>query len=145
MPKALRNIRLLRVLEVALLRVNKEANIYDINHKILDEAIIIAYENFAESTVYRIYSDLISFCSFMSKRNMLPPWIVRWSYPFKRNEVNKSKQIGSINSLSEQEQIKLPDERVIDFVGGFLLQNLSTQEISLYLQFFPCSYVLHQE
>ncbi|HHL1438582.1 TPA: hypothetical protein ACQ3B3_005547 [Klebsiella pneumoniae] len=54
LPKALRNIRLLRVLEVALLRVNKEANIYDINHKILDEAIIIAYENFAESTVYRI-------------------------------------------------------------------------------------------
>ncbi|HHT0100157.1 TPA: hypothetical protein ACTXAV_005531 [Raoultella planticola] len=130
LPKALRNIRLLRVLEVALLRVNKEANIYDINHKILDEAIIIAYENFAESTVYRIYSDLISFCSFMSKRNMLPPWIVRWSYPFKRNEVNKSKQIGSINSLSEQEQIKLPDERVIDFVGGiFTSEPINTRDI----------------
>ncbi|MGU7300975.1 hypothetical protein ACV2I9_21145 [Salmonella enterica subsp. enterica serovar Sandiego] len=130
LPKALRNIRLLRVLEVALLRVNKEANIYDINHKILDEAISIAYENFAESTVYRIYSDLISFCSFMSKRNMLPPWIVRWSYPFKRNEINKSKQIGSINSLSEQEPIKLPDERVIDFVGGiFASEPINTRDI----------------
>ncbi|HEJ8091196.1 TPA: hypothetical protein SMI57_004293 [Serratia liquefaciens] len=130
LPKALRNIRLLRVLEVALLRVNKEANIYDINHKILDEAISIAYENFAESTVYRIYSDLISFCSFMSKRNMLPPWIVRWSYPFKRNEINKSKQIGSINSLSEQEPIKLPDERVIDFVGGiFTSKPINTRDI----------------
>lgn len=130
LPKALRNIRLLRVLEVALLRVNKEANIYDINHKILDEAISIAYENFAESTVYRIYSDLISFCSFMSKRNMLPPWIVRWSYPFKRNEINKSKQIGSINSLSEQEPIKLPDERVIDFVGGiFTSEPINTRDI----------------
>lgn len=130
LPKALRNIRLLRVLEVALLRVNKEANIYDINHKILDEAIIIAYENFAESTVYRIYSDLISFCSFMSKRNMLPPWIVRWSYPFKRNEINKSKQIGSFDSLSEQEQIKLPDERVIDFVGGiFTSEPINTRDI----------------
>lgn len=130
LPKALRNIRLLRVLEVALLRVNKEANIYDINHKILDEAISIAYENFAESTVYRIYSDLISFCSFMSKRKMLPPWIVRWSYPFKRNEINKSKQIGSINSLSEQEPIKLPDERVIDFVGGiFASEPINTRDI----------------
>lgn len=72
---------------------------------------------------------------------MLPPWIVRWSYPFKRNEINKSKQIGSIDSLSEQEQIKLPDERVIDFVGGiFTSEPINTRDI-----FLPCSYVLHQE
>ncbi|WP_052189786.1 MULTISPECIES: hypothetical protein [Xenorhabdus] len=130
LPKALRNIRLFRVLEIALLRVNKEANIYDINHKILDEAISIAYENFAESTVYRIYSDLISFCSFMSKKHMLPPWIIRWSYPFKKNEINKSKQVGSINSLSKQKQIKLPDERVIDFVGRiFSSEPINTRDI----------------
>lgn len=130
LPKALRNIRLFRVLEVALLRVNKEANIYDINHKILDEAINIAYENYAESTVYRIYLDLILFCSFMSKKHMLPPWIIRWSYPFKRNEINKSKQVGSINSLSDREKIKLPDERVIDFVGGiFSSETISTRDI----------------
>lgn len=123
LPKALRNIRLFRVLEIALLRVNKEANIYDINHKILDEAISIAYENFAESTVYRIYSDLISFCSFMSKKHMLPMWITRWSYPFKSDERYKGKQRGSIHSLSDQEQTKLPDERVIDLLGRIFSSN----------------------
>lgn len=118
---AFRVLRLFRVLEVAMLNIKESVKISSINHKVLDEAMIVAHANFASSTVYKIYLDLKNLCSFMSNNQMLPGWITRWSYPFKISDVYRNKTIDPILNLSHEK--KLPDERVIEFIGKIFASN----------------------
>lgn len=118
---AFRVLRLFRILEIAMVTMNKEVKISNIDHKILDEAMALAQGNFAISTAYKIYLDLRVFCSFMSKNRMLPEWITRWSYPFKAYDAYTSSTMDSMGNLSNQK--KLPDEKVIDFVGKIFSSN----------------------
>ncbi|HCU1619436.1 TPA: hypothetical protein OUH16_004646 [Escherichia coli] len=112
---AFRVLRLFRVLETAMVTINKEVKISSIDHKVLDEVMSLAQENFAISTSYKIYLDLSTLCSFMSKNKMLPEWITRWSYPFKAYDAYTNSTMNSMGNLSNQE--KLPDEKAIDFMG----------------------------
>lgn len=118
---AFRVLRLFRILEIAMVTINKEMKISSIDHKLLDEVMALAQENFAISTCYKIYLDLIVFCSFMSKNKMLPQWITRWSYPFKAYDAYTNSTMDSFANLSNQK--KLPDEKVIDFVDGIFSSN----------------------
>lgn len=116
-----RVLRLFRMIEVAMVKINKEVKVSSIDHKVLDEVMIIAQENFAISTSYKIYLDLRVLCSFMSKNEMLPEWITRWSYPFKAYDVYTNSTMDSMGNLSNQK--KLPDEKAIDLMGKIFSSN----------------------
>lgn len=120
-PVAFRMLRLFRVLEIAIRRIKNEVNVSNIDNKVLDEVMIISHANFAISTSYKIYLDLKTLCSFMSKHKMLSESITRWSYPFETHDIYKSTTMDSILNLSHQR--KLPDERVIDFIGRIFTSN----------------------
>ncbi|EIK4938166.1 hypothetical protein OUR33_003830 [Salmonella enterica] len=118
---AFRVLRLFRILEIAIVKINKEVKVSSIDHKVLDEVMTIVQENFAISTSYKIYLDLRVLCSFMSKNEMLPESITRWSYPFKSYDAYTNRTMDSMGNLSNQK--KLPDEKAIDFIGKIFSSN----------------------
>lgn len=97
-----RVLRLFRILEIVIVKTNKEVKVSSIDHKVLDEVMTIVQENFAISTSYKIYLDLRVLCSFMSKNEMLPESITRWSYPFKAYDAYTNSTMDSMGNLSNQ-------------------------------------------
>ncbi|WHS99750.1 MAG: hypothetical protein LZT29_02779 [Pantoea stewartii] len=125
--KAQEVIKAFRLIEIALLKFSDKADITKLTHAILDEAILEAYQLFIPATVQRIYKDIIKINDFLCKKEIICSHVKTWCF-----KLEKDNDIGSKpnQSAGDDKNSKLPDLRVIEFVGEvFRSENKSPRDI----------------
>jgi hypothetical protein len=125
--KAQEVIKAFRLIEIALLKFFDKADLTKMTHAVLDEAILEAYQRFIPATVQRIYKDIIKINDFLCKKEIICSHVKTWCF-----KLEKDNDIGSKpnQSAGDDKNSKLPDLRVIEFIGKvFRSENKSPRDI----------------
>lgn len=125
--KAQEVIKAFRLIEIALLKFFDKADLTKMTHAVLDEAILEAYQRFIPATVQRIYKDIIKINDFLCKNEIICSHVKTWCF-----KLEKDNDIGSKpnQSAGDDKNSKLPDLRVIEFIGKvFRSENKSPRDI----------------
>ena len=125
--KAQEVIKAFRLIEIALLKFFDKVDLTKMTHAVLDEAILEAYQRFIPATVQRIYKDIIKINDFLCKKEIICSHVKTWCF-----KLEKENDIGSKpnQSAGDDKNSKLPDLRVIEFIGKvFRSENKSPRDI----------------
>lgn len=112
--KAQEVIKAFRLIEIALLKFSDNADITKLNHAILDEAILEAYQLFIPATVQRIYKEIKVINDFLCKKEIVSVHVKTWCFKLEKDNNSDAKQN---QSAGDDKNSKLPDLRVIEFIG----------------------------
>lgn len=111
--KATAILRAFKILEISMSKTNTNYRISDLNSKILDEAMIIAFNQYSLGKVTDIYLNLKIICKFLADNHMAESNILKWTYSLPKS----IKDNKSIEEDEDNSSVKLPDPRVITFLG----------------------------
>ncbi len=112
--KATAILRAFKILEIQMSKSSTDYRISELNSKILDEAMNIAYNQYSLGRVTDIYLNIKIICKFLAYNNMADPNILKWTYLVPKNHTD----IKSIKEDEDKPSVKLPDPRVITFIGS---------------------------
>jgi len=118
-PTKLKNeIKALRCIEPALLRVKRKADITLVDISVLDEAIVVAREEYGASA-YQAGTQLTRLAKFLSKNRMIAS-PVHWKIPLsKPKEINRTGSAGK-----RRREDKLPPEHVLGYMAEMFANDL---------------------
>ncbi|MEB6533010.1 hypothetical protein MXM51_00360 [Pantoea stewartii] len=112
--KAQEVIKAFRLIEIALLKFSDKADITKLNHAILDEAILEAYQLFIPATVQRIYKEIKVIIGFLLDKEIISVHVKTWCFKLEKDNNSGTRPN---QSAGDDKNSKLPDLRVIEFIG----------------------------
>lgn len=112
--KAQEVIKAFRLIEIALLKFSDKADITKLNHAILDEAILEAYQLFIPATVQRIYKEIKVIIGFLLDKEIISVHVKTWCFKLEKDNNSGTRPN---QPAGDDKNSKLPDLRVIEFIG----------------------------
>ncbi|ERM10516.1 hypothetical protein L584_12015 [Pantoea agglomerans Tx10] len=112
--KAQEVIKAFRLIEIALLKFSYKADITKLTHAILDEAILEAYQLFIPATVQRIYKEIKVIIGFLLDKEIISVHVKTWCFKLEKDNNSGTRPN---QSAGDDKNSKLPDLRVIEFIG----------------------------
>jgi len=111
--KCIAVLRAFKILEAAMSDLSSEYKISNLNSRVFDKAMELAYDHYSQGKITEIYLNFKNFCKFLVRNEMAGPNILNWTYPITKNH----KPIKSIQEEEGGLSNKLPDPKVIIFMG----------------------------
>ncbi len=102
--------------------------ISNLNSRVLDKAMELAYNQYSLGKVNEIYFNIKHICNFLVRNEMIEAHILNWTYPLTESNSQNKTIAEEENGLND----KLPDPRVISFMGGY--SNLNHKVFVIFIQ-----------
>jgi len=112
--KCIAILRAFKVLEVTMSNLSNSYKISNLNSRVLDKTMELAYNQYSQGKVNEIYFNIKHICNFLVRNEMIEAHILNWTYPLTESNSQNKTIAEEENGLND----KLPDPRVISFMGG---------------------------
>ncbi|WP_432413785.1 hypothetical protein [Pantoea allii] len=112
--KCIAILRAFKILEVTMSNLSNSYKISNLNSRVLDKAMELAYNQYSLGKVNEIYFNIKHICNFLVRNEMIEDHILNWTYPLTESNSQNKTIAEEENGLND----KLPDPRVISFMGS---------------------------